>query len=411
MRKVILALALLGIAGSAVADDLSGGAFICHNVPNLGYTTWVEEFSGQAPLNWWCDQYPPLTSCDDQVNEIYSEEYTFYDNFYVLVAWADAKTFCAAEFGLGGYDSGLISFSQHGACGIDPQTIPTTDPAWPAPNSGIAIAWAADNAPSGNFLPVYFFGCYLYGSYYGSTTVPLTEDPAQEFIGTASCDVPPVTYPAYDWGTFGLNEAGDPACYEDVVREACCFDADCVLLTMEECEAQEGEWAGGPCDPNPCLPQVGACCVIGQCEVLTREECAEAGGTYQGDETTCDPNPCEAVCCYEDMPARGQMACVVTLEEDCATSFGGIFHPDEGSCEPNPCPQLEGACCVIGVCSVTTEPDCEQMGGIYQGDYESCDPNPCEAVCCYTEIPGRGQMACVVTLEGEEHPRPYSPHA
>lgn len=39
-------------------------------------------------------------------------------------------------------------------------------------------------------------------------------------------------------------------------------------------------------------PVAGACCVGGSCEVMTESDCVSAGGEYQGDDTTCDPNPC-----------------------------------------------------------------------------------------------------------------------
>jgi hypothetical protein len=39
----------------------------------------------------------------------------------------------------------------------------------------------------------------------------------------------------------------------------------------------------------------GACCLEdGSCEILTAEDCAAMGGEYQGDEVSCDPNPCES---------------------------------------------------------------------------------------------------------------------
>lgn len=40
-------------------------------------------------------------------------------------------------------------------------------------------------------------------------------------------------------------------------------------------------------------PGSGACCFIdGHCVVDTQQNCGNAGGTYQGDNTVCDPNPC-----------------------------------------------------------------------------------------------------------------------
>jgi hypothetical protein len=43
--------------------------------------------------------------------------------------------------------------------------------------------------------------------------------------------------------------------------------------------------------------QVGACCVPdGSCKIMRSVNCSAAGGTYKGDNTKCDPNPCG--CCY-----------------------------------------------------------------------------------------------------------------
>jgi hypothetical protein len=46
------------------------------------------------------------------------------------------------------------------------------------------------------------------------------------------------------------------------------------------------------CSPNPCPPPpgVGACCVNGDCIVVSASECAAQGGEYQGDGTMCTPD-------------------------------------------------------------------------------------------------------------------------
>jgi hypothetical protein len=42
-----------------------------------------------------------------------------------------------------------------------------------------------------------------------------------------------------------------------------------------------------------CQAPTGACCVAGlPCQVLTARECDAAGGTFNGPDTVCDPNPC-----------------------------------------------------------------------------------------------------------------------
>lgn len=55
---------------------------------------------------------------------------------------------------------------------------------------------------------------------------------------------------------------------------------------------------GFPTPVNPPGPPAatGACCISGDCTITTEEGCA---GTYQGDDTECDPNPCIPACtCY-----------------------------------------------------------------------------------------------------------------
>ena len=78
----------------------------------------------------------------------------------------------------------------------------------------------------------------------------------------------------------------------------------------------------------------GACCSpSGECSITTAGECF---GQYQGDNTTCDPSPCE-------VPAHG-------------------------------------ACCIGIDCLDVTPSDCQSFGGDYKGDNVPCDPNPCLAI-------------------------------
>ncbi|MBL8878944.1 MAG: hypothetical protein JNG88_07470 [Phycisphaerales bacterium] len=78
-------------------------------------------------------------------------------------------------------------------------------------------------------------------------------------------------------------------------------------------------------------PQIGACCIGQDCVAdLQEQACIDAGGTYQGNGSVCDPNPC--------------------------------------------IPAPTGACCVGATCSITTQAACT---GTYQGDGSGCTPNPC----------------------------------
>lgn len=67
----------------------------------------------------------------------------------------------------------------------------------------------------------------------------------------------------------------------------------------------------------------GACCVAGVCSITTEAECA---GLYQGDDTTCSPDPCGTGACCDG--------------NECTETTAGLC-PSEfipgGDCSPNPC--------------------------------------------------------------------------
>jgi len=130
-------------------------------------------------------------------------------------------------------------------------------------------------------------------------------------------------------------------------------------------------------------PPSGACCHSdGTCTVVSTAECGAAGGTYQGDDTACSPNPCPlptGACCQTDG------SCATATAADCATA-GGAYQGDGTTCAPNPCPQPTGACCQGSACSVVTEADCTAAGGTYQGNDTACTPSPCAPAVC----PGDG---------------------
>lgn len=47
------------------------------------------------------------------------------------------------------------------------------------------------------------------------------------------------------------------------------------------------------CDP---VVTLGSCCLAGSCVVTRQSDCASAGGTYLGNDTTCEPRSCPAAC-------------------------------------------------------------------------------------------------------------------
>jgi spore coat protein A len=119
----------------------------------------------------------------------------------------------------------------------------------------------------------------------------------------------------------------------------------------------------------------GACCFgDGNCQILSSTDCTNQGGAYEGDGTSCSPNPCpqpQGACCFLDE------SCLVLTQDDCNTQ-GGSYQGDDTDCDPNPCLTITGACCFSGAVCVELSPsDCVAQGGDYQGDNTTCTPNPC----------------------------------
>ena len=84
-----------------------------------------------------------------------------------------------------------------------------------------------------------------------------------------------------------------------VVVGACCLSGNnCSVLTPAQCSAQGGIYQGNgtSCSPNPCFVPTGACCFNdGSCEELSGADCASQGGTYHGDGSACTPGLCPVV--------------------------------------------------------------------------------------------------------------------
>lgn len=80
---------------------------------------------------------------------------------------------------------------------------------------------------------------------------------------------------------------------------ACCLaGGTCSVLTAANCQAQGGTYQGNgtTCTPNPCAGITGACCLNnGTCVEVTSADCALQGGTYQGDNTMCSMVSCPIV--------------------------------------------------------------------------------------------------------------------
>lgn len=99
----------------------------------------------------------------------------------------------------------------------------------------------------------------------------------------------------------------------------------------------------------------GACCADSaggpMCEARPQSECV---GTYQGDNTSCVPDPCEVegACCLSDG------TCMMGRASACP----GVYQGDASACGTMACPQPTGVCCIGAVCLIVLPADCVSPG-------------------------------------------------
>ena len=115
--------------------------------------------------------------------------------------------------------------------------------------------------------------------------VDITLDPkGTTYSGIAiATDCPPVT--CLDYSTNSASTAHAIECVH--------LDAGVYYIMVDT-------WASPDCIPDfdmtisECIPPIGACCLeTGDClPDLTESDCLAEGGVWQGEGTTCDPNPC-----------------------------------------------------------------------------------------------------------------------
>ncbi|MFQ5500737.1 MAG: S8 family serine peptidase [Phycisphaerae bacterium] len=170
-----------------------------------------------------------------------------------------------------------------------------------------------------------------------------------------------------------------------IVGACCGADGSCTIREQANCMAIGGVYQGDgtSCTPNPCPQPMGACCFVdGSCLVQSLVDCSAANGTFQGVNTVCTPNPCPQPtggCCHIDG------TCTQETAASC-TAGGGVYQGDNIPCFPNPCPPPSGACCdAVGSCGIQPASECVAQGGTYMGHGTVCTPNPCPQLtgaCC-----------------------------
>jgi hypothetical protein len=243
-----------------------------------------------TPGDNYCSQFPLPTACEALVTSITR------DPIATVLVWmvaafpgSSSPAVTAFQVGVQG-DVPLDYYMAWSPCG--PGVLEIPDETWPAPGTGTACAFASP--VNSHLFKMYWFAVSAPDA--GSTLRTGPYPSHDQHAEWADDSYPPQIdfcskFGLVEWGGPGWNE-----CPEEVLVGACCFsDGRCEILDQAACSAQGGTYQGDNtvCQPDPCSQHTGACCLeCEHCEVLTRGACSAQGGTYQGDGTTCYPNPC-----------------------------------------------------------------------------------------------------------------------
>lgn len=337
MRGLLLVIGLLLVVGRSLAlpDELSGGCLITHYCEALG-------FSHDPPALGWCEEYMTHHAIGDHSEQVNRIDATtdLAASWLVLAAWTEEKIWCGNEVGLGSFDERLFVFLEWSTCFPDHEGLELCTSGWPGPNEGIACV-AAGTPWQGNYIPLVWFGGYVYGAE-GCGVIPLAVDPPTGFAGFSNCAVQPMAFEVASerLGGLGINTPGHhvkPVPYSHPTG-ICCVGEECLEITERECWLMEGDWLGEElvCEPWTCSPE-GSCCLpepIGACQHMCRHWCRQVHGVWF-EALGCPPHLCfrDRVCCLE-----GGTCIIVKSQMQCEIQ-GGELYPQWSSCDPNPCPR------------------------------------------------------------------------
>lgn len=228
---------LLLVPGLALAGPNEGGTLILHANPGLVFTSDVQNYCGMAALD----------SCSAAVTSVPWEPGT-RRVFHVLAAFPTGSSprLKSLSFGID-YDPAKLVMVARGSCA----DFELPDGTWPAAGTGTAQSWTT-GAQTGLLTEVYWCCGYTYSEGEDSTSVALIPHPLQHgvFVDDA---FPAEVDTIAGYGRLGFGTAGYLPC---ATTGACCQpDGSCEVVPWPECEAANGAYLGGPCNPSPCPVQ------------------------------------------------------------------------------------------------------------------------------------------------------------
>jgi len=281
MKKFLMALAILCIAGPALATGPNaGGTLVIH------YTGLV--FSAVADL-----PVPPVTTppadCASVLPESPEADVTHQVVWKVYAAFPDGSSPRVKGLAWGIAGTGSLYVTTAGLPD-PPNCFQVVQGSWPSPPGSIGQSFVFTQTTQ--LVEAYWFGGYAYGGALFSAAPHATNTTA--FVDDAT---PGNVDPIVGFSSIGFGAPGVKVCPQIVVPDgACCHpDGTCEVLPQDAC-VDPSVFYGGDCLPGLCPPPpvYGACCdeATWTCTIVTAEVCAAQGGTYGGDNSTCAPPFC-----------------------------------------------------------------------------------------------------------------------
>lgn len=167
-----------------------------------------------------------------------------------------------------------------------------------------------------------------------------------DWVGDQYCDDGSYDYngvaiyfncPEFDCDAGDCDPNSEPCQGSGDPTGACCFGSDCAdNTTQADCENGGGTYQGddSSCNSDPCSVPFGACCFGNDCVDSTQADCANDGGAYQGNDTSCNSNPCGGSGGEGDTSCDAVQAVIGANAFDTSgNSDSGFGEPDDTQCD------------------------------------------------------------------------------
>ena len=209
---------------------------------------------------------------------------------YAAFPEGDPVDLAGMTFGIE-YDEGL-NISGYGYCPGDGLLLSTPD--WPKSGAGMGMTFLPHATES--IFPVIWF-ILSAGEGAEGAGFRLVPHPMASHGGRfANYDPRPYLEPISAYGHLRAGVPGfAPSVGTPEVLGVCCLD-ECYKLTAYECAYYSGLFLGdGKCSQDPCVEdaELGACCFEAECELMSRQRCYRSGGDFAGEGSTCEETPCD----------------------------------------------------------------------------------------------------------------------